>query len=79
MLMKRLLLLLLYTGCGPLVDAGQPHIVVILADDFGWANFGVHRDATSPQAKKEAHTPNLDGLAKEGVLLDRHYSFKICR
>ena len=43
--------------------------------DYGWANFGKH--ATTEQAK-EVVTPNLDALADEGILLNRHYAYKIC-
>lgn len=60
--------------------APKPHVLLILADDYGWANFGVHRRdaATSQQARAEVHTPNLDSLVDTGVLLDRHYAYKIC-
>jgi len=57
----------------------KPNILVLLADDFGWANLGSHRSPeSSPQALKETYTPHLDGLIKEGVLLERHYAYKIC-
>jgi len=62
----------------------RPHIVVLLADDYGWANIGFHRkplantSADAAQGAYEAHTPTLDALAGEGIKLDRHYSYKIC-
>jgi len=60
----------------------KPHILMLLADDFGWANVGFHQhdDGTpgSRQARAEVHTPNIDALALGGVILDRHYAFKIC-
>mmetsp|Transcript_5926 Transcript_5926/g.10729 ORF Transcript_5926/g.10729 Transcript_5926/m.10729 type:complete len:699 (-) Transcript_5926:220-2316(-) len=60
----------------------KPHVVFILADDYGWANMGVHREhPRSPaeaQGKAETHTPNLDELVRTGVLLERHYAYKIC-
>jgi len=64
----------------PHVVAEKPHIIMILGDDFGHANLGVHRrDAgDSAQGLAEAHTPTLDALIDEGVLLERHYTFKIC-
>jgi len=60
--------------------AKKPHVLLILADDYGWANFGAHRkDAgASKQAIGETATPNMDSLISEGVLLDRHYAYKIC-
>lgn len=59
----------------------KPHIVVILADDYGWGNFGAHTNnltSDAAQHQKEVHTPNLDKLISNGILLDRHYAYKIC-
>jgi len=47
-----------------------PHIIMMLVDDWGWANFGIHRK-TDPLW--EVQTPNLDSLANQGIILDRHY------
>mmetsp|Transcript_15023 Transcript_15023/g.33125 ORF Transcript_15023/g.33125 Transcript_15023/m.33125 type:complete len:658 (+) Transcript_15023:78-2051(+) len=63
--------------------AEKPHVLFILADDYGWGNMGVHRrDAgSSPeeiQGQAEVQTPNIDALIDAGVLLDRHYTYKIC-
>jgi arylsulfatase A-like enzyme len=43
-----------------------PHIVAILADDFGWADAGWHR----PDGYAEIATPELSALVKEGVEMD---------
>ncbi len=49
-------------------DAAQPNIVFILADDLGWAD-------TSPYGHTQYyHTPNLERLAKRGMLFTRAYS-----
>ncbi|MCH5598991.1 arylsulfatase B [Niabella ginsengisoli] len=48
----------------------KPNIIVIVADDFGWGDVGFH--------KSEIRTPNLDQLAKEGVILNRYYVSPIC-
>jgi hypothetical protein len=48
----------------------KPHIFIILADDYGWHNIGWRNP--------EIESPNLDGLAAEGIKLDRHYVFKYC-
>ncbi|MBM4030057.1 MAG: sulfatase, partial [Planctomycetes bacterium] len=48
----------------------RPNIVFILADDLGWADVGYHGS--------EIETPNLDGLAKEGVRFDQHYVMPTC-
>lgn len=54
----------------------RPHIVVLLADNVGWANVGFHRPPQVPA--REIHTPNLDALAEKGLILDRHYTYKFC-
>lgn len=62
----------------------KPHVVFFLADDYGWANFGAHLrdlDGSDPdvqQLRKEVHTPNMDLLVQQGMLLERHYTYKIC-
>mmetsp|Transcript_4041 Transcript_4041/g.13606 ORF Transcript_4041/g.13606 Transcript_4041/m.13606 type:complete len:176 (-) Transcript_4041:292-819(-) len=58
----------------------KPNVLFILADDYGWANMGVLRrgEVTSMQAKLEMCTPNAEALIHEGILLDRHYAYKIC-
>jgi len=63
------------------VTAPKPHVLLLLADDYGWANFGLHNDGSGAHGKQlqaEISTPNMDSLAREGVLLDRHYAFRIC-
>ena len=42
--------------------ARQPNIVLIFADDAGYADFGFH-------GSDVMQTPNLDGLARTGVRL----------
>jgi hypothetical protein len=55
-------------------EAKQPHIVMVLVDDWGWANAGWHR----PAGFAEVQTPNLDALVRGGIELDRAYAFKVC-
>lgn len=50
--------------------ARQPNIVVLLADDLGFADVGYHGG--------EIETPSIDRLAREGVVLDRYYTAPIC-
>ena len=45
----------------------QPSIVLIVADDMGYGDFGLFNDGP-------ARTPVLDGLADESVCLTQHYS-----
>ena len=60
----------------PVTDK-KPHILMILFDDYGWADAGWHRDYTAPggehvPATPEVATPNLNALVKQGINLDRH-------
>ena len=45
----------------------RPNIVLIIADDMGYGDFGCFNGGLS-------HTPALDQLAAEGVCLAQHYS-----
>ena len=47
-----------------------PNVVIILADDLGWADVGYHGS--------DIKTPNIDRLAKEGMRLERFYATPIC-
>ena len=55
-------------------DARPPHLMYILADDFGWADADWHRPADWP----EAATPNMLKLVRSGVELDNMHAFKFC-
>ena len=50
--------------------AKKPNIVIIVADDLGWADVGFH-SARIP-------TPHLDRIARKGVELDHFYVFPMC-
>ena len=52
----------------------KPHIVAIIADDYGWGNIGYHRATPT----REVATPTLDALVADGVELTRHYAYKFC-
>lgn len=45
----------------------QPNIILIIADDMGYGDFGLFNDQMSC-------TPTLDSLAGEGIVLTQHYS-----
>jgi len=51
-------------------DAPPPNVVILLADDLGWADVGYHGS--------DIKTPNIDRLAKEGMQLDRFYATPFC-
>ena len=49
--------------------ADKPNILVIMADDAGWASLGSYH-----QGVKSIKTPNLDRLASQGVRLTDYYA-----
>lgn len=59
-------LALLLAGIAAATAATPPNVLVILADDLGWADLG--HDGS------RIDTPNLDRLAKQGAKLTRFYS-----
>lgn len=60
-----------FIGAGSKKKA-KPNIIIILADDAGYADFGF-------MGSKDIQTPNLDQLAKEGVLFTQNYaSASVC-
>ncbi len=52
-------------------QARKPNVIILLADDLGWADVGFH-------GEEVIETPSLDRLAREGVQLDRFYATPIC-
>jgi arylsulfatase A-like enzyme len=53
--------------CLSLIGADRPNIVLILADDMGYADIGVHGCTDIP-------TPNIDRIAHEGVRFTNAYA-----
>lgn len=50
--------------------ASQPNVIILIADDMGWNGVGFHNP--------KAPTPNLNRLAKEGMELQRFYTYPVC-
>jgi arylsulfatase B len=50
--------------------AKRPNVVILLADDLGWADLGCYGG--------EIETPNLDRLAGQGVRFEQFCSFPVC-
>src|SRR6478735_8883692 len=51
--------------------ARRPNVVLIMADDLGWGDVAYH-------GNPKVHTPALDQLAKDGVVLERFYVAPVC-
>ena len=63
--------LIFLVECVSSSNASQPpHILFVLVDDYGWSDVGYHGS--------KIHTPNIDRLASEGVILDNYYVQPIC-
>ncbi len=63
--------LLALGGHVPAAAAATPNVVVILTDDQGWGDLGLH-------GNKDLATPNIDKLAREGARFDRFYVCPVC-
>jgi len=51
-------------------NATLPNVVILLADDLGWADVGYRGS--------DIQTPNIDSLAKDGMRLERFYATPFC-
>lgn len=49
------------------IEESKPNIIYILADDLGYADVGIY-------GQTKFDTPNIDKLAKEGMLFTQHYA-----
>jgi arylsulfatase len=66
-----ILALIYVAGISPAVDAQKkPNIIFILVDDMGWSDVGCYGG--------EINTPNIDGLAKEGIRFTQCYNTAKC-
>ena len=54
----------------PALAGKAPNVLIMLADDLGWADVGYHGGPIE--------TPGIDRLAREGVQFDRFYVTPIC-
>lgn len=62
--------ILFTAGGGFAASPSRPNVIVMLADDLGWADVGYH--------DSDIETPSLDRLANEGMRLERFYVNPIC-
>lgn len=64
--MKQILFLCLIFLAQPLSAAEHPNIVLVFIDDMGWGDFSCF-------GNKQASTPHIDNLAKEGIRFEQFY------
>ena len=48
------------------LKAKAPNIIIVFIDDMGWEDFSCF-------GNKDARTPNMDRMAKEGIAFDQFY------
>ncbi len=51
-------------------ESGRPNILLIVADDLGYADLGVYGG--------DIDTPNIDSLAREGILFTQFHTAPLC-
>ncbi|QGJ72235.1 Arylsulfatase [Planctomycetales bacterium 10988] len=68
--MRYLLSLIIFCSINTFLWAERPNIVVILADDLGFSDVGCYGS--------EIPTPNIDGLAENGLLFKQFYNTSRC-
>ena len=52
-------------------NAARPNMVILLADDAGWGDFGF-------TGNRSVQTPNIDRIAAEGLQMPRFYVCPVC-
>ena len=68
--MKFIFSILVFFSGALIMASEKPNLVVIVADDLGWADVGYHGG--------DIPTPHLDLMAEDGVQLDRFYVAPMC-
>eukprot|EP01044_Picomonas_judraskeda_P014303 COSAG03_NODE_2257_length_2950_cov_2.834093_2_plen_210_part_00 len=86
--MWQLVLLRAVTTCSTHSSAQpqqKPHILFVVADDFGYNDVGYHQNKRSganptgrPTVQVEYQTPTIDRLAAEGAKLEMYYVQPLC-
>ncbi len=54
--------------------AQRPNVILILMDDMGWGDFPAYQEERKKQGLPAMENPGFATLAKEGMMLTRHYS-----
>lgn len=62
--------LILFTLAAPAAAAGRPNVIIMMADDMGYSDVGCYGS--------EIATPNIDGLAADGLRFTQFYNTGRC-
>jgi uncharacterized sulfatase len=71
LLSGKLLLFFLCLACSRLAAAAPPNLILMLADDLGWADLGCYGNTFN-------ETPNIDRLARGGMRFTQFYAGPVC-
>src|SRR5690349_12696305 len=69
--MRRFIVFLSLAALACAAPAAKPSLILILADDLGWADLGCY-------GNKFNETPNIDRLASQGVRFTQFYAGPVC-
>src|SRR5437667_2453109 len=70
MLRRQFLSTLAWAALAPAANPRRPNIILMMADDMGFSDLGCYGS--------EISTPNLDGLAKNGLRFTQFYNTARC-
>lgn len=59
-------------------QTSHPNIIIFLIDDMGWEDTSVPFSGTVTANNKKYHTPNMERLAKEGMVFTDAYAAPVC-
>jgi len=77
---KKLLYPILFLASAfPAIAADRPNIVLMMADDLGWADVGYNQTEDLKAARDDLSlTPQIDRISAEGLRFNRFYTQAIC-
>jgi arylsulfatase A-like enzyme len=59
-------------------QAARPNIIIFLVDDMGWEDTSVPFSGSITANNEKYHTPNMERLAKEGLVFTDAYAAPVC-
>lgn len=71
--MKKSIVILFLLGFIHVMAQDKPNILIIFPDDVGWSNVSAYGNGVMGY-----NTPNIDRIAKEGIMFTEHYAQPSC-